>query len=97
MIRRPPRSTLFPYTTLFRSVRPIVGRGGGAGPPHSIPPRLGPVRRHDRGGGLLRGGVRARPRRDETGGAAVARARDRRRLGARHGALLPHGVALLLG
>src|SRR3712207_8877239 len=27
MIRRPPRSTLFPYTTLFRSVR---GRDGGA-------------------------------------------------------------------
>src|SRR2546430_13684530 len=25
MIRRPPRSTLFPYTTLFRS-RPIAGR-----------------------------------------------------------------------
>src|SRR5256885_11979563 len=25
MIRRPPRSTLFPYTTLFRSVRPIYG------------------------------------------------------------------------
>src|SRR3712207_8305184 len=25
MIRRPPRSTLFPYTTLFRSVRPHVG------------------------------------------------------------------------
>src|SRR3712207_8143461 len=24
MIRRPPRSTLFPYTTLFRSVSPIV-------------------------------------------------------------------------
>src|SRR3712207_8250708 len=23
MIRRPPRSTLFPYTTLFRSFRPI--------------------------------------------------------------------------
>src|SRR3712207_8464546 len=23
MIRRPPRSTLFPYTTLFRSTRPI--------------------------------------------------------------------------
>src|SRR2546430_16391761 len=23
MIRRPPRSTLFPYTTLFRSIRPI--------------------------------------------------------------------------
>src|SRR2546426_12549953 len=27
MIRRPPRSTLFPYTTLFRSS--IVGRDGG--------------------------------------------------------------------
>src|SRR2546428_7601448 len=28
MIRRPPRSTLFPYTTLFRSARrvPIAGR-----------------------------------------------------------------------
>src|SRR5258708_29336806 len=27
MIRRPPRSTLFPYTTLFRSERPrLVGR-----------------------------------------------------------------------
>src|ERR1043166_219729 len=25
MIRRPPRSTLFPYTTLFRSVRTVAG------------------------------------------------------------------------
>src|SRR3712207_7935461 len=25
MIRRPPRSTLFPYTTLFRSVEKILG------------------------------------------------------------------------
>src|SRR3712207_7727982 len=25
MIRRPPRSTLFPYTTLFRSYRPATG------------------------------------------------------------------------
>src|SRR5256885_15154700 len=24
MIRRPPRSTLFPYTTLFRSMRPLA-------------------------------------------------------------------------
>src|SRR3712207_8394779 len=32
MIRRPPRSTLFPYTTLFRSGRRTGGerRGGGA-------------------------------------------------------------------
>src|SRR5438093_9853661 len=27
MIRRPPRSTLFPYTTLFRSLRPAAHRG----------------------------------------------------------------------
>src|SRR3712207_7080513 len=31
MIRRPPRSTLFPYTTLFRSSR---SRGGRVGQPH---------------------------------------------------------------
>src|SRR5438067_7028415 len=43
MIRRPPRSTLFPYTTLFRSVAAVgqdavrgaqvvlVGQGGGEG------------------------------------------------------------------
>src|SRR2546426_3074477 len=34
MIRRPPRSTLFPYTTLFRSVRaawPISGWVDGSG------------------------------------------------------------------
>src|SRR3712207_8295860 len=33
MIRRPPRSTLFPYTTLFRSLQPpdrADGTGGGA-------------------------------------------------------------------
>src|SRR5256885_6201101 len=29
MIRRPPRSTLFPYTTLFRSVRPDRRRSTG--------------------------------------------------------------------
>src|SRR5438874_8718626 len=35
MIPRPPRSTLFPYTTLFRSRFPGQkrGRGGGAGRP----------------------------------------------------------------
>src|SRR3712207_8014380 len=30
MIRRPPRSTLFPYTTLFRSPHPARARGNGA-------------------------------------------------------------------
>src|SRR3989442_5046924 len=28
MIRRPPRSTLFPYTTLFRSIFVLVSNGG---------------------------------------------------------------------
>src|SRR5690625_6665367 len=36
MIRRPPRSTLFPYTTLFRSQRPAVSRSA------SSTPRTGP-------------------------------------------------------
>src|SRR3712207_7732255 len=35
MIRRPPRSTLFPYTTLFRSVLLVVGELDG-------PQRVGP-------------------------------------------------------
>src|SRR3712207_8811928 len=38
MIRRPPRSTLFPYTTLFRSTRQDAarpGRGNAVGPPAS--------------------------------------------------------------
>src|SRR5436189_3753336 len=34
MIRRPPRSTLFPYTTLFRSAEE------GYGPPTSLPPNF---------------------------------------------------------
>src|SRR5258708_19754941 len=51
MIRRPPRSTLFPYTTLFRSripprLRPPLGRSPAAG-------HLAPVR--------ARGGARAVP------------------------------------
>src|SRR3712207_7975106 len=36
MIRRPPRSTLFPYTTLFRSTRRTLSR--------VCPPRLGGCR-----------------------------------------------------
>src|SRR2546430_13751787 len=42
MIRRPPRSTLFPYTTLFRSAS-IVGRCGGS-PPGCCRPRPKPRR-----------------------------------------------------
>src|SRR2546430_6349069 len=34
MIRRPPRSTLFPYTTLFRSAPPAPARSPCRGPLH---------------------------------------------------------------
>src|SRR2546422_8633932 len=34
MIRRPPRSTLFPYTTLFRSVVLLLQTGSAATPGH---------------------------------------------------------------
>src|SRR6266496_674744 len=44
MIRRPPRSTLFPYTTLFRSRRPQRGTAG-RGPPDG---RAAARRRRDR-------------------------------------------------
>src|SRR5258708_31922644 len=36
MIRRPPRSTLFPYTTLFRSQRP-ARHGSGVAPLGGVP------------------------------------------------------------
>src|SRR3712207_8740170 len=50
MIRRPPRSTLFPYTTLFRSLRP--DRATGARPPrrdreHTLRRRVPRPRRGD--------------------------------------------------
>src|SRR2546425_5688687 len=37
MIRRPPRSTLFPYTTLFRSV--VTGSGSWASDQYQVPLR----------------------------------------------------------
>src|SRR3712207_8286211 len=37
MIRRPPRSTLFPYTTLFRSAREAGPRCARPGPPRRSP------------------------------------------------------------
>src|SRR2546422_2070099 len=39
MIRRPPRSTLFPYTTLFRSMRGLGA--GGIGAMHLLAQRTG--------------------------------------------------------
>src|SRR3712207_9118109 len=46
MFRRPPRSTLFPYTTLFRSVR--AAREGGRLPDGDLPRSRGVARAVDR-------------------------------------------------
>src|SRR5256885_13123998 len=68
MIRRPPRSTLFPYTTLFRSFPPRVRRRA-LGQLRAAPRR---ARRPDRG---------ARSRDDEE---AAARDRKSTRLNSSH-------------
>src|SRR5256885_6187491 len=57
MIRRPPRSTLFPYTTLFRSRGTAPHRAGARA--NRRAPRLD---RHGEGGG---GAARARARSEE--------------------------------
>src|SRR3989449_9783778 len=57
MIRRPPRSTLFPYTTLFRSCEvpgPLPGPGGSAARDRGDARRSGPEPEH--------AGARAHPR-----------------------------------
>src|SRR2546430_11055778 len=56
MIRRPPRSTLFPYTTLFRSRADHGRRRGAAGRRRrrQARPRRREPQEMDRGGGLLR-------------------------------------------
>src|SRR2546430_7521566 len=69
MIRRPPRSTLFPYTTLFRSPPRFVLRHAGWRP--------APARR-DLPVAVRRGrSPRARARRRGRGAVRVARARAR--------------------
>src|SRR3712207_8276475 len=59
MIRRPPRSTLFPYTTLFRSRRAAQRHGGDEARPRArhgdvlrAAPRLGAARHLPRGADL---------------------------------------------
>src|SRR5256885_6594726 len=49
MIRRPPRSTLFPYTTLFRSVRLRRRRGAADHPDRGRGQAAGAVLPADRG------------------------------------------------
>src|SRR2546422_6403180 len=83
MIRRPPRSTLFPYTTLFRSRRGADRRlagwrragGGGVGPPAC--PRARPLSRS--------GGRRGERRRRSGAGDLHPRDRKSTRLNSSHG------------
>src|SRR2546426_9071325 len=46
MIRRPPRSTLFPYTTLFRSLELLLRAGAQVGEQFAVAPRIGQFLRH---------------------------------------------------
>src|SRR2546427_7938523 len=74
MIRRPPRSTLFPYTTLFRS-RGQGRAGGGAegagGGPDPPPDRLGGHR-------VAEGRERGARKERRPGGRLVAETLDRK-------------------
>src|SRR5688572_32770199 len=69
MIRRPPRSTLFPYTTLFRSAREVgrrageLQRRGEEGPRR--PPQRPPARAAPHRGALSQGPRGRRPRSEE--------------------------------
>src|SRR5256885_11832268 len=63
MIRRPPRSTLFPYTTLFRSV-PGGATGGDALDAREVHPRRDLGSRRPRRRGAARGRDRRSPRQD---------------------------------
>src|SRR5258706_16239376 len=83
MIRRPPRSTLFPYTTLFRSLRLNVDDhdprcAGDARTANGIEPDAAGAEDHDRVARAHVGGVQDGAR---TGDNAAA---EQRRLGERH-------------
>src|SRR5690554_7262004 len=64
MLRRPPRSTLFPYTTLFRSAE---GAAPGPGTLRGVPGR-GQQPVHQAGAGLRLGGKIAEPGQHEVEG-----------------------------
>src|SRR2546422_8240925 len=71
MIRRPPRSTLFPYTTLFRSKQ--------------LPVQVDPDLAGDRGDGRVGGVAVGAVAGDARDGLATARDRKSTRLNSSHG------------
>src|SRR3712207_7736817 len=81
MIRRPPRSTLFPYTTLFRSLADVqhLHRAGEA-LDQRVVDRL--VREHPRGGGALL--ARVEERRGHQAGDDLVEDRKSTRLNSSH-------------
>src|ERR1035437_5964943 len=60
MIRRPPRSTLFPYTTLFRSLQGEFERGRSVPAPEGVDGRV-------RGAGACRGPRELAPFKEDRG------------------------------
>src|SRR3989440_5372957 len=95
MIRRPPRSTLFPYTTLFRSRLTLHP---GVGLPRAADRAAGgekarPARTEARRAGLSRRLPRLCARADPSAARRLQAARRPRRLGP----TLPHHVAGLRG
>src|SRR2546426_10169848 len=94
MIRRPPRSTLFPYTTLFRSIvreRPLQVLGEVERPPDPdavavVAPGVVPLRL-----GLARLGVVVSESRAEGKALDVGGDAEREPLAARPGVILPLG------
>src|SRR2546430_11992953 len=77
MIRRPPRSTLFPYTTLFRSALPRFARSGPANDVERVKPPTCLASRRVTGRGRYRDQAgRAFPRRHGHAGYAGAVARS---------------------
>src|SRR2546425_7987938 len=73
MIRRPPRSTLFPYTTLFRSIYPVRDAAALEHPAGRIPRRLD-VPAVDETHATLAGQTRGPPRPKEQAGQRLGAA-----------------------
>src|SRR2546430_11170135 len=93
MIRRPPRSPLFPYTTLFRSKVEALGNRGGMGAPRMQPARAEQVPQRDLAAHPVAVGVDVR--REGDAPARLQDARDRLRgpgpLGGNADAVRGHG------
>src|SRR2546422_1956105 len=82
MIRRPPRSTLFPYTTLFRSQQVLaLGRPARERPDDLLRDRPG----HEHGRGAAARGERDADGRDREAVAVAVQDRKSTRLNSSHG------------